>query len=190
MSTLCDAIGQFVVPGVLLRDENQCAAAKATTEAFVTCKGIKTRTSRGEGGFWQTERCAVLLASNLRLTCLTTGLGAAPFLFVLASELLKCRCVQHVNEKVHPGRIGSGLAIANASTLEPFRDSVRLGLEFRLQQAVAAGMMLAASAGMLLEDCKHPAALNGLATERERLTSIVAIWIGKSLPDFWHSPYG
>ncbi|CAE7685812.1 unnamed protein product, partial [Symbiodinium pilosum] len=50
------------------------------------------------------------------LTCLTTGLGAAPFLIV------------------RPAQIGSGLAVANA---------------------VAAGMMLAASAGMLFEAHEH-----------------------------------
>ncbi|OLP89654.1 hypothetical protein AK812_SmicGene28858 [Symbiodinium microadriaticum] len=69
------------------------------------------------------------------LTCLTTGLGAVPFLFV---KLPECKlqvyseyAVARVRFEVHPGHIGIwGLSVANA---------------------VAAGMMLAASSGMLLE---------------------------------------
>ncbi|CAE7583877.1 unnamed protein product [Symbiodinium microadriaticum] len=85
----------------------------AVCSAIVAWQATTRAASAYERMHWEVIR---VFAYGL-LTCLTTGLGAVPFLFV------------------HPGHIGIwGLSVANA---------------------VAAGMMLAASSGMLLEAHEH-----------------------------------
>ena len=91
--------------------------------------------------------------------------------------------------EVHPGHIGIwGLSVANATASSGGHSNIaHIGTSE--PQAVAAGMMLAASSGMLLEAVSSVSPVYKKRTDRVvRLTSTVGFWTGRSSPDFWQAP--